>query len=125
MDIPVECVSQDNRIHILESHSSLAVEQQRSELLLDLACSEGTFRLPISQRGLDLLQEAGKSIKHGKQWTERRFSDLGRVAEVRASISCECSIEARAKCRTSCYCAIFHAWYFRYIVPCAGVCVSV
>lgn len=84
MDESVTCVSHDNIIHIIEPSGFTAVfkQAQRSNMLEHMAGSEGTFSLPVSQCGLRLLKEADHSIINGFYWSSRRFSDLGRVAEV-------------------------------------------
>lgn len=89
MDQPVQCVSYDNAIHIVEDSGSTVFNGAESSMLLgSVACVDGTFSLPVSQHGLNLLKEAKNTIRRGEQWSGRRFSDLGRVAEV-----CEIAIQ--------------------------------
>ena len=84
MNEPVRCLRNESAVHVIVPSGPTVVFDgaQRSSLLVHMACAEGPFSLPVSQRGLNLLKEAEASMEKGTSWVCRRFSDLGRVAEV-------------------------------------------
>jgi hypothetical protein len=84
MDTPVECVCHDNVIHIIHPSGGTAIyeQSQRSKLLEHMAGASGAFSLPVTYHGVNLLSEANTSIENGLEWSGRRLSDLGLVAEV-------------------------------------------
>jgi hypothetical protein len=84
MDEPVECVGHNNVIHIINPSGGTVIYErsERSKLLEHISGAEGAFHLPVSYRGVTLLSEANIAIKNEWEWSGRRMSDLGLVAEV-------------------------------------------
>jgi hypothetical protein len=84
MDEPVECVGHNNVIHIINPCGGTVIYERskRSKLLEQVSGAEGAFHLPVSYRGVSLLSEANTAINNGWEWSGRRMSDMGLVAEV-------------------------------------------